>query len=244
MEKLARWVLAPVLQAWVASKSDAVERLPRPRDEPEWHSPGPDPDRVLIFGGGPAVGWGVLSHDIGLTGSLGRALSRRTHRGADIYARPLARLKMGGALAEFGKVRLKDYDAVVVTLGINDAGALTPTSAWERGLSALIETIVDRTSPDVAIFVAGVHPVRSIPLYDSPPGSIVQAHARRMNSTSARVCERFDNATFVTLTAPEPCEPVRFRDSRSYRHWAEELAAAMGPRLDDRIVRDDRLSAQ
>lgn len=242
MEKLARWALAPVLQAWVASKSDEVERLPRPRDEPAWHSPGPDPDRVLIFGGGPAVGWGVLSHEIGLTGSLGRALSRRTHRGADIYARPLPRLKMGGALAEFGKVRLKDYDAVVVTLGVNDAGALTPTSAWERGLSALIATIVDRTSPNIEIFVAGVHPVRSIPLYDSLPGSIAQAHARRMNATSSRVCERVGNATFIPLTAPEPCEPVRFRDSRSYRHWAEELAESMSPRLTDRIASADYLS--
>ena len=227
MGMVARWALAPVLRAWVASKTDEVDGLPRPRDEPEWYSPGPDACRVMIFGSGPAVGWGVLSHALALPGSLGRVLSARTDRGADIHAHPVPRLKVGAAVGELGRVELDHYDAIVVTLGINDAGALTPLTSWEHGLAALLRTIVGRSAPDTQIFVAGVHPIRSIPVYDSPLGSIADAHARRMNAISARVCERVPNATYVALTAPEPSGALRFRDAGSYRHWAEELAEAI-----------------
>lgn len=232
MRVIPRWVLAPVLQAWVASKTEEVDELPRPRDEPEWHSPGLDADRVLIFGGGPAVGWGVLSHAIALPGSLGRVLSRRTRRGSDIYAHPVPRLRMAGALAELCTIDLDQFDAVVVTLGINDAGALTPLKHWERGLSLLLRTFAERSSSTMRIFVAGVHPIRSIPMYDSPLGSFANSHARRMNATSERLCDLHPQATYVALTAPEPSGDLRFRDAKSYRHWAEELAEAMVPHLD------------
>lgn len=232
MERLARWALAPALQVWVASRSDEVDRLPRPLDAPEWHSPGADADRVLIFGGGPAVGWGVLSHELALTGSLGRMLSQRTRRGADVYAHPVPRLKIASALPELRKVEIEHCDAVVITLGVNDAGALTPTTSWERGLSALLQTIDDRTSPQARIYVAGVHPIRSILNCDNILGSIVEAHARRLNVISASVCEEFPTATYIPLTAPVPKCTLRFRDATSYRHWAQELAAVMAPNLD------------
>jgi hypothetical protein len=229
---MARWVLAPLLRAWVASKKSEVDRLPRPRDATEWRSPGPDTDRVLIFGGGPAVGWGVLSHALALPGSLGRALSCRTNRGTDIFAFPVPRLKMRSALAELGKIELEDYDAVVITLGVNDAGALTSLTSWERGLLNLLRMMVQRCSPDARIFVAGVHPIRSIPVYDSLLGSVADTHARRMNAISARICEHVPSASFVALTAPEPSGALRFRDAKSYQHWAAELAEAMAPQLD------------
>lgn len=232
MWDVASWALAPVLRVWVASKMDEVDGLPRPRDEPEWHSPGPDADRVLIFGGGPAVGWGVLSHALALPGSLGRALSSRTRRGAEIYAVPIPSLKIDGALDALGQVERDQYDAVVVTVGVNDAGVLTSLGSWEQGLSALLRIMVRRCGPDVRIFVAGVHPIRSIRVFDSPLGSIADAHARRMNAISARICEHLPNATYVALTAPEPSGTVRYRDARSYRHWAEELAEAMASQLD------------
>ena len=236
MEILPRWAMAPVLRAWVAAKSVEVARLPRPLDSPEWHSPGVDGDRVLIFGGGPAEGWGVLSHAIALPGWLGRVLSRRTHRGVDVYARPVPRLRIAGALGELRKVDVHDYNAVVITLGVTDAGALTSLKTWEQGLSAMLRMIIQRSSPNVHVFVAGVHPIRSIPLYDSPLGSIAEAQARKMNAVSARICEHLANATYVALTAPEPCGTLRVRDASSYRHWADELAEAMAPRLGMRYL--------
>jgi lysophospholipase L1-like esterase len=232
MLSVPRWAIAPVLRAWVASKSGEVERLPRPLDAPEAHCPGGTSDRVLIFGGGPAVGWGVLSHDIALPGALSRALSRRTGRGTDVYALPVPQLKVGATSAELEKIDLHDYDAVVVTLGVNDAGALTPLPSWRRGLTRSLRTIWQRSSPGTRIFVAGVHPIRSIPVYDGPLGSVADAHARKMNTISAQVCGEVPRSNFVALSAPEPSGDLRFRNAMSYRHWAEEFAVSMAYQLD------------
>jgi hypothetical protein len=239
MGNVPRWVSAPVLRAWIASKSGEVDRLPRPGDAPESHSLGVDSDRVLIFGGGPAVGWGVLSHEIALPGALARALSRRTGRGADVYVVAVPRLKIGSSVDELNRIKLYRYDAVVVTLGVNDAGALTSLASWGRDLTSTLRMIGRRSALDSRIFVAGVHPIRSIPVYDSPLGSVADAHARKMNTISVHVCSQVPRVTYVPLSAPEPCGPLRFRDAMSYRHWAEELADRMAPQLDaERLMAD------
>jgi lysophospholipase L1-like esterase len=239
MGNVPRWVSAPVLRAWVASKTSEVNRLPRPRDAPESHSIGFNSDRVLIFGGGPAVGWGVLSHEIALPGALGRALSRRTGRGADVRVAAVPRLKVGSAADELSRIKLHRYDALVVTLGVNDAGALTSLASWRRDLTSTLRMIGRQSSPVSRIFVAGVHPIRSIPVYNSPLGSIADAHARKMNTISAEVCALVPRATYVSLTAPEESSALRFRDAMSYRHWGEELAERMAPQLDaERLLAD------
>lgn len=232
MDKPSRWFTVPLLRAWVASKTEEVNRLPRPRDLPESHSIGFNSDRVLIFGGGPAVGWGVLSHEVALPGALGRALSRQTGRGATVQVTAIPRLKVGSAVTALSEIKLHRYDAVVVTLGVNDAGALTALASWRRDLTSTLHEILQRSSPVARIFVAGVHPIRSIPVYDGPLGSIADAHARKMNAISAELCSPLSRVTFVPLTAPEDCGDLRFRDAMSYRHWAEELARPMAPQLD------------
>ncbi|MCU1440957.1 MAG: diguanylate cyclase [Rhodoglobus sp.] len=232
MGRVPRWLSAVVLRAWIASKSGEVDRLPRPWDAPESHSMGVDSDRVLILGGGPAVGWGVLSHEIALPGALSRALSSRTGRGADVYVAAVPRLKVSSARDALSRLELHRYDALVVTLGVNDAAALTPLTSWERDLTSTLQVIARRSSPDSRIFVAGVHPFRSIPIYDSPLGSLADAHARKMNTITAQVCSQLPRATYVPLSAPEPCDPLRIRNAMSYRHWADELADRMAPDLD------------
>jgi lysophospholipase L1-like esterase len=194
---------------------------------------------VLIFGGGPAVGWGVLSHEIALPGALGRALSRRTGRGADVHVVAVPRLKVGSAANELSRIKLHRYDALVVTLGVNDAGALTSLASWRRDLTSTLRIIARQSSPVSRIFVAGVHPIRSIPVYNSPLGSIADAHARKLNTISAEVCTLMQRATYVPLSAPEDGSDLRFRDAMSYRHWGEELAERMAPQLDaERLLAD------
>lgn len=239
MGTVPRWVSSVVLRAWIASKSGEVDRLPKPVDAPESHSIGIESDRVLIFGGGPAVGWGVLSHELALPGALSRALSRRTGRGADVSVVATPRLKIRSAIDGLGRIKLYRYDAIVLTLGVNDAGALTPLAAWRRYLATTLQMVSRRCALDTRVFVAGVHPIRSIPIFDSALGSIADAHARKMNALTAEVCGQQPRVTFVPLSAPKPCGLVRFRDAMSYQHWAEELAESMAPQLDaERRVAD------
>ncbi|MBU1588058.1 MAG: hypothetical protein KKH51_08950, partial [Actinobacteria bacterium] len=149
----------------------------------------------------------------------------------DIYAVPLPRIKAASARAELCRVGLEAYDAVVLTLGVNDAGALTSLALWEQQVGGLLQMLVRRCASNARVFVAGVYPIRSIPVYDGPLGSIADSHARRMNGITARLCAELPNVTYVALTAPAPSGALRFRDARSYRHWAEELAEVMAPQL-------------
>jgi hypothetical protein len=87
------------------------------------------------------------------------------------------RLKIGSAITELSGLKLHRYDAVVVTLGVNDAGALTALASWRRELISTLRTIVQRSSPVARIFVAGVHPIRSIPVYNGPLGFPLPTHA-------------------------------------------------------------------
>jgi hypothetical protein len=86
--QVIRWVLVPLMRAWSAATNRDYDGIPRPTDATQTHSFGTDSDRILVFGSGPAVGWGVLSHDVALPGSLARALSARTGRGADVDVVP------------------------------------------------------------------------------------------------------------------------------------------------------------
>ncbi len=238
MAGVPRWVAAPVMRAWVASKSGEFDRLPRPRDAAESHSMGVDSDRALIVGGDPAVGWGVLSHELALPGALSRALTRRTGRGTDVYVVAFPRLTIGAALVELTRMKWDRYDAVLVTIGVKDAGILTPLASWRRDLIRGMGIISRSCSPRALVFVAGVHPLSSIPVYDGPLSSVAEAHARKMNSISSLACDQLPRTTFVPLSAPEPCSPFRFRDARSYNHWAEELAGSMAPQLDAERLAD------
>jgi hypothetical protein len=149
------------------------------------------------------------------------------------------RLKIGSAFDELNRIKLCRYDAVVVTLGVNDAGALTSLASWRSDLIRMLGIIGRRSSLDARIFVAGVHPIRSASIYDGPLGAVADAHARKMNTISAEVCGRVPRVTYVPLTAPEPSSAIRFRDALSYRHWAEELADCIAPQLDsERLMAD------
>ena len=57
-----------------------------PRGTPSVSVAGPDPVRVLLLGGGIAVGYGAPTHDESLTGALARLLAERSGRGAAVAA--------------------------------------------------------------------------------------------------------------------------------------------------------------
>ncbi|MDQ1569996.1 MAG: hypothetical protein QOF79_670, partial [Actinomycetota bacterium] len=114
---LLRWILAPVTRCWLALQQSKGQSAPRPRDAPEATVAGPDADRVLIFGSGPAVGWAVLTHAIALPGSLARAMSWRTGRGAMINLVADMRINVSNGGSVLRTIDTSRFDAVVVVLG-------------------------------------------------------------------------------------------------------------------------------
>jgi len=237
MHEFIRWALAPWMSAWAASAERELESIPRPTDAPQAHSAGIDSDRVLIIGSGPAVGWGVLSHDLALPGALARSLSARTGRGVDVNVIASPRFTVSSVRHEFEGLKLWQYDAIVVALGANDALTLTSERLWKRELTAALRLIERDASRRSHVFVVGIHSVRPMPIYDTPLGAVADHHARSLNGVTARICEELPGTTFVEFTPTPRPSSFRHRTAADYRHWAELLANEMAAVLDTRSPR-------
>lgn len=231
MPELIRWALVPLMRAWSATTNRDYDGIPRPLDDQRAHSPGINSDRILIFGSGPAVGWGVLSHDVALPGSLARALSARTGRGADVDVVPNPHVTIRTARAELDGLGLWRYDAVVVSLGTSDAVSLVPARVWQRELMALLDRIERDSSLTTRTFVLGVQPIRSIAAFDTALGSVAEKHARTLNGLTASLCAERARAYYVPMSARLVVTPGRVRTAAHYAQWADLLAARMAPIL-------------
>ena len=241
MGDVIRWAMAPVMRSWMAAKSRDYDSVPRPRDSPQVHAAGVNSDRILLFGSGPAVGWGVLSHDLALPGSLARALTARTGRGTDVDVVPSPSATIRSTRSELSGLKLWRYDAVVLCVGTNDAVGLTATRIWRRELETILDQVRRDSSLTTRIFVLGVQPIRSIAAYDSALGSLGATHARALNDLTRSVCSSRPDADYVDMPAVLSQTPDRIRTAADYIVWAENLAERMKDSLD--AEHDDDLEA-
>lgn len=239
MGEVIRWAMAPVMRAWIAARTREYDTLPRPRDAPQAHAAGINSDRILLFGSGPAIGWGVVSHDLALPGSLARALSARTGRGTDVDVVPSPAVTIRSARAELAGLKLWRYDAVVLSVGTTDAVGLVSPRVWRRELQAILDQLSRSTSRTTRIFVLGVQPIRSIMAYDTALGSLGATHARALNDLTGAVCAAVPDACFVPMPAGVVRTPGRIRTAADYIAWADILADSMKSPLDAEHHDDD-----
>jgi lysophospholipase L1-like esterase len=221
------------MRVWLArQQAHNNQWTPRPRDATTTSTTGPEPYRVLIFGSGPAVGWGVLSNEIALPGSLARALTRRTGRGTVVELVADMGITASNALPILRKIDISRFDAIVFILGANDAVRLITPVKWQNRLSEVLSYLSQRSSPTLRTFVTGIPPIESVPGFETRIGMIVAAHARQMNDITARVCNSALSETYVPLAAVEPENALRVRDGRTYQKWADDIADIIAQQLD------------
>lgn len=164
-----------------------LDLLPQPADGTRLVAPGLDPDRVLLLGNGPVIGFGVLTHDLALPGQLARRLATSTGRGAvvDVVARRGLRTSAAGALLR--GVRASAYDAVVLAVGATDAAARLSPARYREDLTRLLDEVRAAVSPGTAVALL---PVR--PLQPSPTGLTADLHvnrrAARFDAIAAALC--------------------------------------------------------
>lgn len=234
---LAEWSrrrLAPISRMWRAGIKTSLGRVPRPFDHPQSSAPGPNSDRILIFGAGLSVGWGVTTHGLALPGFLARSLSSLTGRGSDVELVADPDNLLQNALRQLNALPLWRYDALVVVLGVNEALQLAPLKAWRRDLAALL-TGLEETFAGKPVVVTGIQRIRSIPVYDSMLGGIADQQATMFNRASAQICAQSSQALF----APLPDFALRSHDrhrgpdtfAESARALAAQLVTALGAPL-------------
>jgi hypothetical protein len=233
--QLVDLALRPFMHSWVRGVFRTLSDVPRPTDDPRVHASGANSDRILLFGSGAAVGWGVLSHDMALPGSLARATSALTGRGTDVEVVAAPEFRAATAIRALGGVDLARYDAIVLTLGLNEAVRLTSVSAWRRDMEELLTHIGNAASPRTPIFLLGIHAMTQITRYDSMLAPIVARHRTALNRVSARIAAHRARVTFVPFSPPPRSQLNRYRSTSEYREGGRYLAARVAPVLDEPI---------
>ena len=188
--------------------------------------PGPDPDRLLVVGGGIVVGFGVLSHELGIAGHLARQVSSATGRGVNVDILAEADLRVDEVSSRTRDSNLPAYDAILLFLGVTDAIRRTPPRAWQTALTALLEDVGNRTAAGTRILVVGIQPVRLVTTLDNRVGFFAETHARSLDRESIRVCAQSRQTTFVPFN-PRREISERYRTSATYGRWAAEVSPAV-----------------
>jgi hypothetical protein len=231
VDHILHLALVPVVRIWAVGRNAGLAGIPRPDDLPRADAPGPDSDRVLILGAGPALGRGVSTHQLALPGALARALTAMTGRGTevDVITDPGFDIRNAGDAVDAAS--LWRFDAIVLTLGVTDTVAFTSIQVWETHLVTLLAKL-GALAPKMELFVAGMPPVRSIPGFDTPMGGLVGRHAESINRVSLAVCFTLSKATYVPLSALPKRSDERLRAPDDYTRWGQELAVIIAPILD------------
>lgn len=222
---LLRWPM----RLWYRMSLSHSDTIPAPRDDPYWSDGAAEADRILLLGNGSCHGWGVTTHDLALTGQLGRQVARRTGRGCEVDYVGSETMTVDTAERELVASPRRDYDAVVVILGINDAVRLTSPARWAQRMRSLLERLERELPPSAAIVLGDVPPLRSLGGYDNAIGRLAQPRADELNAALRIVADRSDRVHLLVVP-PAPAEVVATVTS------AAEGYAVLGGLIADEVV--------
>jgi len=224
-------VARPALRVWLQSAEISDPRLPRPEEPHDLEAAAHHSDRVLLVGNGAAVGYGVLNHDLSLAGNLGRLLTTETGRATYVTVVSDGDMTAAGALDALRSADLEPYDAIVVTVGINEALRLSSGARWQRQIEHLVDFVLSPAVPKLHLFFVGIPPLDSLTAVPRWVGMIADRHSRELNARLAGVCDRHEGVVFVPFH-PRPAPDVsRHRSTETYREWAQEIVDPIAARL-------------
>ncbi|MDB5726769.1 MAG: diguanylate cyclase, partial [Novosphingobium sp.] len=232
MRTVARLVLRPVMVGWGRSVVRGLDRGPLPIDNPRAHARGVDSDSILIFGGGAAVGWGVLSHSLALPGALARAVSALTGRGTDVEVISSGDSTAARAVTQLAQVDLHRFDAVIVILGLNESVELASPSAWRNDLERVLDYLAANRSPGATVYVVGVHSPTVITPFDAVVAPFVTNHCDELNGITEQICALRHRMVFIGSAPVRRHDETRSRSPEDYRVGASIIASMISPELD------------
>jgi hypothetical protein len=241
-----RLLRSPVSAAEYALLCARASTTLRPRDVPFGAGAGVDPDRVLVVGAGPAVGWGTSSHELALPGRLARRLARRTGRGSHVAALSEPTHRLPSIRSALDDVFLENWDVVVVTLGAAEAVTLRSPRACARDLDALMGSLLPRLRPCARVVVVSAPLPDALGVFGLHASPAADRHAQLLRDVADQVCTDHARVTHLALPAlprgdeaEEAPGGVEDPTGRLYEQWAEALSEHVAPLLHAQRARID-----
>lgn len=217
------------------ARAQAVGTLTRPVDgSTSLHRRGAAPElRLLLFGSGPAAGWGVHLHDLGLGGGIADGIAERTGRAVTMDLLVDDTWDDPDAITALRAQGLSTYDAVVVIGAYRPALLEIPLAVWQVYLDRLRTTLLEEAGPDVVLQVLALN-------WDDAVSSVPEvwggAFGRLVVDLAHVADESFQNDDQVLrLQLLPPVEPTEWIGPdfsvASYARWSAAACEQLAPLL-------------
>jgi hypothetical protein len=219
-----------------ARRVDAIAMtVPRPADRHEPVTVGAEGPavRLLLFGSGPASGWGVRDSAEGLTGSIARATAERLGRRVTVTPVIDDYWQESDPVRALQEARLVEYDAVLAVSAYRWSLVDLPLSAWRRYVDGLRDLLLAESGPDGVIQILALpwaDAARRMPeRWGGPLGGKIEELAGAAADSVA------DSPAIDLLELSAPDDTAEWGgpafSAATYRRWGTEVAARLVPRL-------------
>lgn len=214
-------------QVWLNTSAKSWRALPRPDGSASVAVVGPRTLRMLLIGSGIAVGYGVMTHDLGLAGHLARDIAQLTERGVRIDVTASPHLNHRRAIAAVRGVDLTRYDAIVLTMGGLEAFTFLPVPAWRRQMRSVLDEIEALAPPTLTVFPIGILSGPTLAPLPRALRDSMQRHVAQLDQATSELCDRRSRAVFVHFD-PQPVGTLAVLLSRAtYAEWSASIAPAI-----------------
>ena len=224
-------VRAALVTRWLAGSRRSWQSLPVPSGPPAAYRDGPDPDRVLLFGSGIAMGYGVGSHDLALAGQIAHRVSDLTRRGVRVDVVAAESLSSQDVLDHLTVSRLRALDAVILTPGSLAHVILMPVARWRQVIEEQLDHFAASAPASLRVVFVAVPEISQILVAPRLLGYLGDRSARTLNRELERLCAARDYVTFVPFLPLKRTDLAETGDA--YREWAGLIAPAVATALDE-----------
>ena len=182
---------------------------------------GPDPLRVLLFGGDYATGTNVRTRQDALDGAVAEVLHAQTGRGVIVENRSYPEVPLDRLVASLGASGAHTFDLVIWCPTFSEGVRRPRGASWRTALNRTIRFL--RSTSDAGILLLGIPDL----LGTQPLAQLARSRARALNGAIARVAAEHEDVLVVT-PPPVDADMVAELDGReTYRRAAATMAPAL-----------------
>lgn len=186
------------------------------------------PLRLLIVGDSAAAGVGEKTQDTALLGQLVGRLSQHTAVEWDLIARTGA--TTASTIDWLHDTQAKPYDAVVVSLGVNDVTRQVLLRKWLNQTTTFLDLLTTKFAAK-HIYTVNLPPMGKFPVLPQPLRWIIGLRVNRFDAAMAQYQSMRPEVTRLNLDLP--LDPTLMASDgyhpgpEIYRLWAEEATEAI-----------------
>lgn len=235
LRTLIHLAFAPLIDLWLRASPRSWRQLPSPPERQRAFAAGSNADRVLLVGAGFAVGYGVTSADLALGGQLARQLTVLTRRGTSVETVARSGMRVRDATTVLQGFDLERFDAVLITLGTEEALHLTALTQFSADLAELLDWLDTSAPRRFGVVLVGVPDLTSILRLPVFAERSIKSHCARLDAEMKRLCRQHPRVTYLPFT-PDSADFERDSDQTFYAAWAGLMAPTTSRVLDAHIA--------